>query len=109
VYGSCFLPLMLVWSLPGCPSHLFWDLHRMWGCSFVRSSVKLHRARHTTKKKNDVKSAHAPSCMKFCSLTPKIRQYSETCIRWNLNKVEICSMWTNSIVPARRISVIYFV
>jgi hypothetical protein len=35
--------------------------------------------------------------------------YSETCIRRNLNKEEICSMWTNSIVPARRISVIYFV
>jgi hypothetical protein len=36
-------------------------------------------------------------------------KYSETCIRRNLNKAEICSMWANSIVPARRISVIYFV
>jgi hypothetical protein len=41
-----------------------------------------------------------------CSL---IYIYSETCIRRNLNKAEICSMWTNSIVPARRISIIYFV
>jgi hypothetical protein len=30
-------------------------------------------------------------------------------LQWNLNKAEICSMWTNSVVPARRISVIYFV
>jgi hypothetical protein len=36
-------------------------------------------------------------------------KYSETCIRRNLNKAESCSMWTNSIVPASRISVIYFV
>jgi hypothetical protein len=34
-------------------------------------------------------------------------KYSETCIRRNLNKAEICSMWTNSIVPARRIFILY--
>jgi hypothetical protein len=31
--------------------------------------------------------------------------YSETCPRRNLNKAETCSMWTNSIVPARRIGI----
>jgi hypothetical protein len=31
--------------------------------------------------------------------------YSETCIRRNLNKAEICSVWTNSMVPARSIGI----
>jgi hypothetical protein len=34
-----------------------------------------------------------------------ILYYSETCPRRNLNKAETCSMWTNSIVPARRIGI----
>jgi hypothetical protein len=36
-------------------------------------------------------------------------KYSKTCPRRNLNKAETCSMWANSIDPAQRTSVIYFV
>jgi hypothetical protein len=31
--------------------------------------------------------------------------YSKTCPRRNLNKAETCSMWKNSVVPARRIGI----
>jgi hypothetical protein len=35
--------------------------------------------------------------------------YSKTCPRQNVNKAETCSMRTNSILPAKRTSVIIFV
>jgi hypothetical protein len=54
---------------------LFWDLHKTWCCSFVGSIAKLHQARYTTANKRTKKSAHPPSWVKFCTLTPKIGQY----------------------------------
>jgi hypothetical protein len=30
MYGSCFLPWMLICSLPGSQSHIFQDLHKIW-------------------------------------------------------------------------------
>jgi hypothetical protein len=44
----------------------------MWCCSFVGSIAKSHRARCMTPNKKALKSAHPPSCVKFCTLTYKI-------------------------------------
>jgi hypothetical protein len=34
-----FLPWMLVLSLPGSPSHFFWDVHKFWCCKIVSGQI----------------------------------------------------------------------
>jgi hypothetical protein len=47
-----------------------------------------------------------PICMwMFSSDMYESSLYSKTCPRRNVNKAETCSMWTNSVVPARRIGI----
>jgi hypothetical protein len=69
VYGSCFLPQMLVIAKI---YHFFrictrldapWLSDPSWNC--IRPDIQLHIKGHK-------KSACPPSCMKFCTLTPKI-------------------------------------
>jgi hypothetical protein len=53
VCDSCSLPWTLVESLPGCPSHVFQDLHIIWlqTCSFVGTIAKCHQSRYKTPNK----------------------------------------------------------
>jgi hypothetical protein len=48
MYGSCFLPWTLVWSLSGPPSHFIQDWHKIWCCTFILSIEKLLQDRNTT-------------------------------------------------------------
>jgi hypothetical protein len=60
---------------PGSPSHFFWDLHEIWFCPLSDPSRNSIRPDTRLQIEGRKSSTRPPSCVKFCTLIPKICWY----------------------------------